>query len=110
MNVTLSSMSCRSEFQTEQVLVAGEVDGALNRLGGHVAGDGEVHRHAREAARLVFGALGDEARLQPLEIMSALLEDVDHIHRHAPGDREPEGLHRRWPGDRRAVERHARLT
>ncbi len=71
MKVTVELDVLPQRVPDRTVLVAGEVDGALNRLGGHSAGDDKVQRHAREATGLVFGARGDETGLQPAEIVSA---------------------------------------
>ena len=67
-------------------------------------------RHAREPVRLLLSALGDESDLQSAEIVPALPEHVDDVHRHAAGQRKAERLHGRRSFNRRAVERHARLA
>ena len=97
-------MSWRIECQTEQYLVAGQLNRALDRLGRHVAGDGVVKRDSRESAGLGRHPLAFEVGPQAAQVMTAFAKDVHDVHRHAAGQRERQGLHRRRPGRRSAVE------
>ena len=98
-------MSWRMECQTEQVLVARQLDGALDGCRGHVAGDGVLQLDAREAPRFLRRACAGQVGLEPTEIVATLLDHVQHIHRHAARQRERERLHRRRPGLRLTVHR-----
>src|SRR5687768_166305 len=92
------------------VLVAREIDGALDLVLWHVAGNRVFELHARDAVRILGRPLGDENDLQALQIVASLAQDMDDIHGHAAGKSEPESLDWRRPRNRRAVEGHGRAA
>ena len=76
------------------VLPTREIDGALNLIVGHVAGDREAQVNSDQPARLFLRARADEVGPQPSEIVPPFLEDVNEIHGHASRERERQRLHR----------------
>ena len=84
MRVTTSSvMSSRSEFHTEQYLVARELDARSTCASTDGAVDGELEPNGGEAVWLRLRALAGEADAQPFNRLSCLGQDVHQIHAHA---------------------------
>src|SRR5450759_1323584 len=69
------------------VLLAGQLDGALDVFGQHLTGEDELEANARDPLGIVGGAVTGEGGTKRRDRVTAAREDVDEIDGQAPGQR-----------------------
>ena len=79
-------MSGRSEFETEQYFSRDSAMARVTASARHLAADDEVRRMRTKRRGGVSARSPLNRDSRPTDRMPALAQDVDDIHRHAPGD------------------------